>query len=318
VTAPSVLRKDREAPFRDDADDAALLAPWIAAYEAFYGRAPVLQTEASGFATLAFQKEDDRYRLFQRMVGTLSRFANKPRMLEHLRRLGYAWDDRGLLLTIPTPASFVRRTQDLGLGDGGVVPRIVPLEALDIPAGTWLLDLTGGQAAIQVGTPRFYDRALPGLRAARAGDGGLWPGRAAWIHHLLAPLHDMTKHVLSLHLVPRTSLFELGGRVLAAIGPLRRKLAHGRLWTRAAELLPKAVYAPVPLLTFYENDLVDYCHRVWEACSKPEEFAPTFTRGAHYAQLEDVLERRLRQSREWALPRAPPRVYARFEIDRPS
>jgi hypothetical protein len=50
----------------------------------------------------------------------------------------------------------------------------------------------------------------------------------------------------------------------------------------------------------------------------PEDFVATFTRKSHYAQLLDVLSRRLLQAAKVGTPwrDVPPRPYARFEVTR--
>ncbi len=300
----------------------ARLAPWRAAYGAFYGHAPEVRQRDDGLRTLVFQPERDRFDLFRRMVGTFGGFAKKPRLLAHLRALGFDWSEDGVLLTIPTPASFRVKMAALGLAMSGFVPEILVLEGLDIPAGAWLSHLMRAVVPMNIGTAKLYARELsmdPYARPLRR-ENARW--QQSIIHHLLALLHDTTKHVLTFHLVPRSCLFDLGERARAAIGPLRRWLG-GEVSIRHARPLgsvPKGWLAPVPLLTFYENDLVDYCRRVWEVVDRPEDFVPTFTRRAHYEQLVDVFSRRMVQSKRISalLQDLPPRPYARFEVERKS
>jgi hypothetical protein len=295
-----------------DVPEIALFRPWQLAYETHYGFRPELRSSDGALSTLTFRREPNELDLFRRMVGTMARFAHKPRLTEHVRSLGYGWDEDGLILTVPSPGAFRRRMSELGFEASGFIPSVVVLGALDIPLGSWLLELTQGTLPIQLGTAELYAR-VHGSRA-----GGRTRGRL--IHHLLSVLHDMSKHVLPLHLAPRTKLLELGRRVMLAMGPLRRLFARELGWARLLGSVPKQWLAPVALLTFYENDLVDYCHSVWNAIEDPEDFGPTFTRSRHYDQLEDVLSRRLRHATAYGLPssEAPPRPYARFEIDGPS
>ncbi len=293
------------------AKEARDIAPWRAAYEAFYGHAPELRRGDDG-SQLVFRREHDRFGLFRRMVGTLGMFAEKPRMLAHLRVLGFDWDEDGVLLTIPTPMSFRERMAGLGLSGSGFVPEVVLLDALGIPAGAWLTHLTRAVVPLNVGTERLYARELPAGRSARR--------ERSMIHHLLCLPHDTTKHVLVFHLIPGSCLAELGDRARSALGPGRRWLG-GDVSHRLARFLgplPKGLLAPVVLLTFYENDLYDYCQRVWSVLDRPEDFAPTFARKSHYAQLVDVLSRRVAQVEELGAPwrQVPPRPYARFEVAR--
>jgi hypothetical protein len=291
-----------------------LLGPWRRAYEAHYGRAPELRTDA-GTSTLTFRREVDDPDLYRRMVGTLGRFADKPKLRERVRALGYGWDEDGLLLTVPLPTALLHRMRALGLHGSGFVPEFIVLNSLDLPIGAWLLRLAAGTVPIQVGTAELYSRETS--RPPR-GKGKRRQGR--WTHHLLSLLHDMTKHVLPLHMVPRATLEQLGERVVSALGPLRRRVARETRWARLLSAVPKEWLAPVALLTFYENDLVDYGHAVWSAIEVPEDFEPTFLLRRHYTQLEDVLSRRIEQARALGFPagEAPPRPYARFEIDGPA
>jgi hypothetical protein len=303
------------------AKEAQRLAPWRAAYGAFYGHAPELRHRSDGLSMLRFRREDDRYDLFRRMVGTLGRFANKPRMLTHLRSLGFDWDEDGVLLSMPTPYGFRERMAALGLSGSGFSPELVVLDGLDMPAGAWLSHLLRAVVPMNVGTESLYTRELPRCHSrasARRAAGTRW--EQSMIHHLLAVPHDTTKHVLTFHLVPRSCLLDLGERARAGVGLLRRRLG-GDLsirHVRALGSVPKGWLAPVPLLTFYENDLVDYCHSVWAALDAPEDFVATFTRRSHYAQLLDVLSRRLVQAAKIGAPwrEVPPRPYARFEVTR--
>ncbi len=311
--------------FEDQAtqEEVRQLAPWRAAYEAFYGRAPELRQEKGGLFSLSFRHEHDRFDLFRRMMGSIGGFANKPRMLAHLRTLGFDWDEDGVLLQIPTPRSFRARVDALGLPSSGFTAEVVLLDALGIPAGAWLSWLVCASLPINVGTTRLYARERltgPSGASIRTERSERWKG--SMIHHLLCLPHDTTKHLLVSHLVPRPCLEDLGERARVGFGPPRRWLA-GDVSFRLARpfgVLPRACLAPVPLLVFYENDLYDYCRSVWRVIDTPQDFAPTFTKTSHYRQLLDVLGRRVAQAtRVGAFWRdAPPRPYARFEIGRPS
>jgi hypothetical protein len=294
--------------------EARTLAPWLAAHAALHGSAPTLTCGPEG-STLALPPWEDGLGLFRRMMGTVEWLLQKPRMVAHVRALGFAWGEDGVLLGMPTPSGLKARLRALHLSSSGFAPDLVSLDGLDPPAGAWLARLMRGVVTMNVGTARLYERTLEGGSTPR--------GRArheALVHHLLALPHDMTKHVLTFHLVPRSCVLDLGARARLALRPPRAWLANDEALGRARLLgrLPKEWQAPLPLLTFYENDLVDYCSRVFGAIDRPEEFAPTFARPAHYAQLTDVLARRVGQiGRVSGLFRdVPPRPYARFEIDR--
>jgi hypothetical protein len=300
-------------PDDEERHELALLEPWRRAYRAFYGHSPELGTSA-GRSTFTIRREEDPFHLFRRMIGTIGRFAGKPRLLEHVRSLGFEWDDAGVLRTVPLPASFRRRLSVLG-PPSGFSPEVTVVDALEIPAGSWLVRLSEARAPIQAGTEELYLRARP----ARSSGPERW--RRAMIHHLLSVPHDMSKHVLACHLVPRARLLDLGERVVSVMGRWKRRVAGTLAWARWLGSIPKECLAPVPLLTFYENDLVDYSHAVWDAIDDPHDFASVFARPSHYAQLVDVLSRRMEQVKGFGFRlrrgSVPPRPYTRFAIDRP-
>jgi hypothetical protein len=294
----------------DEGEELLLLGPWREAYARFYGRAPALEGENGAHRAFTFHRETDPFRLFDRMVGTTGPFAPKPALLERVRSLGYAWEHDGLLLTSPLPASFRRRMSELDLDTFGFSPRVVCVDALGIPAGTWLSHLLEGTMPIHAGTSALYERAHPESRRSERRS-------KAIIHHLLSVHHDMTKHVLCCHSIPKRRLLELGEMAKGALGRVQLTVARRPKVARWLDGMPKDWFAPVPLLSFYENDLVDYCYRLWRVIERPEDFAGAFERPSHYAQLVDVLRRRMEQAKTARLFgfSEPPRPYVRFEID---
>jgi hypothetical protein len=277
--------------------ETASLAPWMRAYAAFYGRAPELREGADGRRSIRIAAEEDSLDIFRRMVGTIGHFARKPAILQHLRELGYEWNGAGVILTVPTPATFRATMASMDASACGFTPQVTIIDAFDIPAGAWLLDLTRGLVTINVGSAALYRRRSPPHRAA-LGEPRHRSRLGTWLHHLLCLPHDMSKHVLPLHLVPRPAILDLGARVREALGPWRTRVASlGLKWPGALGHVPKRWQGPGPLLRFYENDLVDYCHRVWGAVDRPADFAPVFTRPKHYRQLTNALERRIEQVR---------------------
>lgn len=248
----------------------AVLAPWSAACARILGAAPRLTRDERG-PVLQFRGDDSA--AYAHAIGKVRIYAAHAPVRAHLRALGYAWDERGFLTTVPTPLSFRSRLQGLGHA-GGFTPEYHRIADIYMPKQTWIARQCAGALPVTVGTASFYRRAH--LRRAL---GPLLPRAAAWREHLRYHLHgvqhDMTKHALCLHLVPAAQVRALGERVLAA-------------WDRHP--LPDP---PEPLARFYENDLVAYCQSIWSDLPGPDAFAPTFELPANLRQLHAVLALRL-------------------------
>ncbi len=102
------------------------------------------------------------------------------------------------------------------------------------------------------------------------------------LEHLV---HDLANHVLVYALCPRDRLEALHARA-------RRAFAD-RL---PAWRLPGA-RAPRPLAHFYDLDLMRYAYGVWRLAGDPAEFAAVFSSAGNWAQLSDVFNARLSESR---------------------
>lgn len=274
----------------------SVLAPWRRACARILGRAPRHDRDAGG-PVLRFCSDDSPS--YAAAIGNVRIYATHPPVRAHLRALGYAWDERGFLTTVPTPLSFRSRVLALGF-EPGYVPEYHRIGGIYMAKRTWIARQCAGAVPVSVGTAGFYRRAL--LRRAIA---PLLPGGAAWLAHLRYHLHgvqhDMTKHALCLHLVPAAQVRALGERALEA-------------WDRHAGRLP-----PEPLARFYENDLLAYCQVIWRDLPEPAAFAPTFVHPRNLAQLHAALDARITELGRgllgWLIntPAAP----TRFVIDRP-
>jgi len=272
----------------------ALLAPWQAACAAVLGVAPVLARDALG-PVLRFTS--DHSPAHAASIGRVDLYGSHPRVRAHLQALGYAWDAQGYLATVPTPLSFRPRLRALGLdGNDGFTPEYHRVRSIYMSKRTWLSRQAAGAIPIALGGRGFYRRAGALARLAPA----------AWTEHLRYHLHgvqhDLSKHALCLHLVPRAQVAALGAR--------------------ARELVEHAWLAPQPLARFYENDLIAFCQAIWRDLPGPAEFAPTFTRPANLRQLHAALDHRLaplarglRSLPAWLREPSDPRPD--FHIERP-
>lgn len=284
------------APVLELEVERAVLAPWRAACGRLLGQAPELGRDDGG-PVLRFR--GDGSDAYAAAIGNVRVYATHAPVRAHLRALGYAWDDRGFLTTVPTPLSFRSRVQALG-HDAGFVPEYHRIAAIYMSKKTWIARQCAGALPVSVGTAGFYRRA-----ALRRLASPLLPGGAAWREHLRYHLHgvqhDMTKHALCVHLVPPAQVRALGERALQA-------------WDANPGRLP-----PEPLSRFYENDLTAYCQAIWRDLPEPAAFASTFERPRNLAQLHAALDARIAELGRgllgWliATPAAPPR----FTIERP-
>lgn len=273
-----------------------LLAPWRRACARLLGAAPEHARDAGG-PVLRFRSDDSPS--YAAAIGKVRIYATHPPVRAHLQALGYAWDERGFLTTVPTPLSFRSRVQALGFACG-FVPEYHRVAAIYMNKRTWIARQCAGALPVTVGTAGFYRRA-----AVRHAASPLLPGGAAWREHLRYHLHgvqhDMTKHALALHLVPPAQAQALGERALQA-------------WDHNPGRLP-----PEPLARFYENDLIAYCQAIWRDLPEPAAFAPTFTRPHNLAQLHAALDARVAELGRgllgWLI--ATPAEPARFAIERP-
>ena len=274
-----------------------MLAPWRAACARFLGSAPRHLRDDRG-PLLKFHSDDSPGHAAA--IAKVRVFGGHAPVRAHLRALGYDWDDAGFLATIPTPLTFVARVRGLGF-EPAYVPELHTITGIYMSKHTWVARQCAGALPVTVGTAGFYRRARVRQLLSR-----VTPGGARWREHLRYHLHgvqhDMTKHALCLHLVPRAQVQAIGERAMEA-------------WQRHPHRVP-----PEPLARFFENDLTAYCQAIWRDLPDPAAFAPTFDAPRNLAQLYAALDATIaehaRGPLHWliAKPPAPPN----FSIDRPT
>ncbi len=272
------------------------LAPWRAACARLLGAAPQYTHDDHG-PLLVFRSDPSK--AHADAIGKVRIYGSHAPVRAHLRALGYAWDTHDFLTTIPTPGSFAARVRSRGF-EPAYLPELHVITDVYMSKHTWVARQCAGALPVTVGTAAFYRRAAIHHAIRR-----VLPGGAAWREHLRYHLHglqhDMTKHALCLHLVPRAQVQALGERVLAG-------------WQRHPQRAP-----PEPLARFFENDLLAYCHAIWRDLPDPEAFAPTFTLAANLAQLYAALDARITELAQgplrWMIttPARPPT----FTLERP-
>jgi hypothetical protein len=210
-----------------------------------------------------------------------------PAVRDYVAQLGYGWDRAGLMRRVPTPRSLRLLLEARGLGGGGFAYRLEPQDEFRVTLPAWLSSYLEGRIAINVGTPRFYRRLAP-LLALRA------PNRF-WCEHLTAVGHDMSVHVLATHRAPRSELAGLARPIAAAAAACRRARRDDAL---------------VPLVLFYEEDLVRHCQRLWAEIEDPAQFEDAYA--THRDALDAARERAVAESARLRSTRRPWR--ARLEL----
>lgn len=265
---PTVALADPRGPD----DEARLLAPWLAAFRRRFGAAPGLERDAHGlllrFPALPGREPADA-------LGRVDVLGGHPAVRAHLARLGFAWDDRGLLTRAPSPASFAARTRALGHVPGPR-PRWYQAGSAAMNKRTWLEGCLRGEVPLALATPGWYAAlavqarlGLPEPRRVRAGRD----------YHFFGVQHDLTKHLVLLHLIPPDMLAALGRALAAGLRP----------WHRGP-------LVAAPLVRFYENDLLAYCQQIWRDLPDPAAFVPMFLAPANVAQLWRAVAARLAET----------------------
>ena len=197
-------------------------------------------------------------------------------MVEHVRRMGFEWDDDGRVMTVPAPGAFNARLAEIGVAQAGFRLAYANGTADTMPLGPWLLRYMDGVITLLVNAPAYYESLL-GSRGERR-------SRADPRWGLLSVAHDLSVHALNYHLIPHAAVADLAQRIRAAI-PER---AHA--WRESA-------LAPLTLTYFYDNDLNRYTYAVWCRCERPQDFGSIFLARRNYEQLVAALEVRLAETK---------------------
>lgn len=276
---PTVALPDPAGP---DAE-ARLLAAWRAAYLRRFGRAPELARDEFGLV-LRFPT----HRGPTDAIGRVDVFGGHPAVRAHLRRLGFAWDERGLLTAAPSPASFPARLRALG-GPPGPTPRYYQADASAMNKRTWFEGNLRCEVPLQLGGPRWYALLAAHARLRLPEPARVRTGRD---YHFLGVQHDLTKHLALTHLAPRDLLAALAGALARGLRP----------WHRGPLMA-------APLARFYENDLLAYCQQIWRDLPDPARFSATFALPVNLAQLWRAVDARLAETA------AGPRAWLRSDAD---
>jgi hypothetical protein len=262
------------------ADERERLGPWVDAFTRVLGVAPTVAALAPPspdaptdlftitFPVAAFQPVE--------LLGGTGHFRHSPALVEHMRRLGFAWNESGRVVTAPTPSTFNALLERLGEPDAGY--RVIYLceDATTLSMAPWLLRYLSGALPVHVASGAWYARPIG------RGEGQLPPEGLAW--QLTSLAHDLTVHALNYHRVPRAAIDEIHRRVRTGL-PER----HDE-WSRGGR-------APLTMSMFIDNDLNRYCYGVWCRCQRPDDFGRVFVDDRNYRQLLDALALRIDETR---------------------
>lgn len=252
-------------------EEQPLLAPWLKTFASAYKAAPVFTQRTDGpdpLSTWTFPPVFDP----PEMIGGIGHFRHHPKMVEHVRRLGFDWEDvpGARMLTAPTPLTFNRLLARHGLPDCGYRLEYVREDARMMAIGPWLHRYLRGIVPIHVASAGYYR----------------WRFSITHRVHLSTLVHDITVHALNYHLVPHHEITAMRERIEQAL-PER-----ARAWSE------EGAAGPLTLASFLDNDFNRYCYEVWCAAETPEEFPRLFSLPRHREQLVAALDTRIEETRE--------------------
>lgn len=254
--------------------DAALLEPWARAFAQYCG-APVLlepldTCKPGAGMRITFPKVFEPIEL----IGGIGHFQRSRPMIDHVRRMGFDWDDEGRVRTVPAAGAFNARLATVGFENAGFLLAYANDTAPAMPLGPWLRRYMGGVITLLVNAPAFYKSISAPIQAREDPRWGL-----------MSLAHDLSVHALNYHLIPHPAVVDLANRIRAAV-PERYDA-----WSR-----PETV-TPLTLTYFYDNDFNRYTYAVWCRCERPEDFAAIFVAKRNYDQLVAALEVRLEETK---------------------
>jgi len=258
-------------------DDLRLLGPWASAFAAVCEKPVQMEaldpTGTEPGVRMTFPCVFEPIQL----IGGSGHFRHNPAMVEQVRRMGFAWNDEGRVLTMPAAGAFNERLAAAAPKDSGFRVSYANGTTATMPLGPWLLRYMDGVITVLVNAPEFYESMLAGGLPPQHRD------RARW--GLQSVAHDLSVHALNYHLIPHAAITAVADRIRAAV-PERYAL-----WSQ-----PETI-APLTLTYFYDNDFNRYTYAVWCRCQRPAEFADIFLAAPNFEQLLAALEIRLDETK---------------------
>lgn len=253
-----------------------VLAPDFDEYERRHGVCPAVLA-VSGAAAPAFVVRYPRLPAERLPKGAYLYRApehfTRPKLAAHLAALGFFVDDDRVVRTVPTPRSFARLIEAMGLGDRGYRAALIRTVSASMPTGQWLDHVVAGTFPINVGAPLFYGLSRLAERTPLRRISGL----SIEIADVGILAHDMGVHALAAHLLPGGDVREIGDRIRARV--------------REAGVRARDHRALEPIGSFFEEDLTLHCQTLWRRAASVAEFDAAYA--ASRRELFERLERRL-------------------------
>lgn len=257
--------------------DTALLGPWTKAFQTLCEKPVVLEPLDSCDPAAGLRMTFPRVFQPVELIGGTGHFRQRPAMVEHVRRMGFAWDADGRVMTVPAPGAFNARLAAMGFRQAGFLLAYANGTAPAMPLGPWLRRYMSGVITVLVNAPAFYESLSSAGSRANPRDDPRWG--------LMSLAHDLSVHALNYHLIPHVAVADLANRIRAAV-PERYAA-----WSQPGTM------TPLTLTYFYDNDFNRYTYAVWCRCERPEDFGSIFVCRRNYDQLVAALEVRLEETK---------------------
>lgn len=208
------------------------------------------------------------------MLGNSGHFVHAPALAAHVRRMGFAWDERGVVRGSPSPDAFNALSDALLPPRTGYRMGYIRSDRRNMSLGPFLKTYLSGRVPVQLASEAYYRRVLAVFRPETRGELGF---------HFTSFAHDLTVHALNYQLVPWDAIDAFRARIVAAVPE------------RVAAWDDPEAPGPLTLTTFFDNDVNRFCYAVWSIVERAEDFAAVFR--AHVDQLLACLDHRLDETR---------------------
>lgn len=261
-------------------DESALLPLWAETFGRVVGWAPTLaplgaQAEvpadiARGRFALRFDGPVEPVE----MLGSTGHFRHSPALVAHMRRMGFAWDEAGVVRGGPSPDAFNALSDALLPPRAGYRMGYVRSDRRNMALGPFLTAYLAGRVPAQLASEAYYRRVRAGFREEMRGELGF---------HFTSFAHDVTVHAMNYQVVPWDLIDAIRARVVAAVPE------------RVAAWASSDAPGPLTLTTFFDNDVNRFCYAVWSASA--DVAGAVEAARSHAEQLLACLEHRLEETR---------------------
>jgi hypothetical protein len=260
-------------------EEAEYLAPWLDACGRAFGSRPEITTyehpSLEGCGPL-FQIHMPPVFDPPELAGNARAFLHQPKMVTHVRSLGFAWNEEGWIHSFPTPASFNAMMTKISADDCGLNVVYVQNSSMTAPMGKWLREYMSGRIMVHVANGSFYDQCLSSMPQGMRHRGLEF--------HLVSLGHDLSVHALNYHRIPKECLRAFDAKIRETVPE------------RIPEWEADNAAIPLTLSMFFDNDLNRYCYDVLCVAEDQKGFTEHFGKDSNFAQLMGALETRLQET----------------------